>query len=544
MDPNQNSEPVQKSVQPEPSLNKKWLIIGAVVFLFILSGALFFFSSNTAKNQTPTVTPSLTGPTPPDKKPFQLYPGNAYEPNKLIVEFRSGMGPDEELNVAKKQLLENKLSEIGVISRKKVFDSNDSNLKNFYEFTLKPGTDLKTAGEKINDLEAVKSVEANYEMHAISIPNDTYYSQQWHYKKIGLESAWDKTKGSTSIIVAVTDTGIDYNHEDFDKANIIKGISTAGGTDVMDQFGHGTHVSGTIGAMSNNSLGVAGVNWNVKILAIKVLGSNGSGSDTGIANGMKYAADNGARVLNMSLGSTSPMQCSSLYQSAINYAYNKGVTIVVAAGNSNDSASQYTPANCANVITVGATDNNDQKASFSNYGSRVDIAAPGVNILSNKAATCSPQMCLASKIVGGKYVYSQGTSMAAPHVAGVAALLLSANPGLSPQQVKDCITKSTNTDPAPSSISGKRVNMDKILSDPACGGTGGNPTEVPTVTLSPSPSPSLTPTLTPRPGVTITLTPGVGGGGTPTNIPTGTNPSPTPNQCLNSKFPLYPTGNP
>jgi serine protease len=198
---------------------------------------------------------------------------------------------------------------------------------------------------------------------------------------------------------------------------------------------HGTHVAGTIGAVTNNSQGVAGVNWQAKLLSVRVLGKCG-GYTSDIVEGMRWAAGlpvpgvpnnpNPAKVLNLSLGGNIN-SCPDTYQSAINAVNAAGGIVVVAAGNSNSSAAGFTPANCNGVITVGATNRSGVRARYSNYGSVVDISAPGGDSAGGVLSTANTG---AQGPASDSYEYKQGTSMAAPHVAGVASLMLAINPTL------------------------------------------------------------------------------------------------------------------
>ncbi|MFC0189347.1 S8 family peptidase [Fictibacillus aquaticus] len=254
----------------------------------------------------------------------------------------------------------------------------------------------------------VEYVEPNYTYHASWTPNDTYYSSyQYAPQKVGAPSAWDITRGSSTTKVAILDTGVDYNHPDL-AGKVIKGYDYIDNDwDPMDLNDHGTHCAGITAAATNNSRGIAGMAPNVSIYAVRVLDANGSGSLSGIANGIYHAADNGAKVISLSLGGPSG---STSLSNAINYAVSKGAVVVAAAGNESTSAPSY-PAYYSNTIAVAATDSADRLASFSNYGSWVDVAAPGVDILST--------------VPGGYYAYMSGTSMATPLVAGVAGLLAS-----------------------------------------------------------------------------------------------------------------------
>jgi serine protease len=285
----------------------------------------------------------------------------------------------------------------------------------------------------------------NYLLFAQAIPNDPEYSnQRWHYEAIRLPEAWDIEKGTSSpVIVAVIDGGVPTGHPDF-AGKLLPGYDfysdaatsgdgdgrdpnpedTAPGTDY-----HGSHVTGTVAAATNNSLGVAGVSWGAQVVPIRAL-SGGSGTLADVADALRWAAglsvngvppnSNPAKVINMSLGG--PVACTSApaLQQAINEASAAGAIIVVAAGNSNADASTFTPAGCSGVVTVGATNASGSRAWYSNYGTRIDVMAPGGEAGQPVFST------LASGAYGGK----AGTSMAAPHVAGVLALMKSKNPNL------------------------------------------------------------------------------------------------------------------
>src|SRR5690606_34967652 len=265
---------------------------------------------------------------------------------------------------------------------------------------------------------------------------------------------WDVTNGA-GVVVAVLDTGI-TNHSDLN-ANVLPGydfisdVNVAGdgngrdsnAADPGDYQGgsssswHGTHVAGTIAAVTNNNSGVAGVAFGAKIVPVRVLG-RGGGYLSDIADGIVWAAGgsvggvpgnpNPAEVINMSLGGAG--SCSSSYQSAINSAVSRGTTVVVAAGNSNANVSGYNPGNCSNVVSVASTDRAGARSSFSNYGSLIDVSAPGSDIASTvNTGSTTPSTA--------GYSLMSGTSMAAPHVAGVAALIQSAAGGnLTPAEVE------------------------------------------------------------------------------------------------------------
>lgn len=334
---------------------------------------------------------------------------------------------------------------------------------------LARGEALATLQELANNPN-VEFVEPNLVLQHQLTPNDPLYSQQWGYGPSGIraEGAWDVTTGA-GVTVAVLDTGI-TNHPDLN-ANVIPGYDFLSGTsqsndgdgrdsdasDPGDACGaspsswHGTHVAGTIGALTNNGVGVSGVAYGAKLMPVRVLGSCG-GELADIADGIVWAsggtvsgvstlaAANAAKVINMSLGARSPT-CPQSFADAISGATARGTTVVVAAGNSNEDASNHTPTNCAGVITVAAVDSNGNRASFSNYGTKVDVAAPGVGILSTiNTGTTTP--------VAPDYKSYNGTSMATPHVAGVVALIQSRRlaaslPLFTPEQARNVVRAAT-----------------------------------------------------------------------------------------------------
>ncbi|MBF8304774.1 MAG: peptidase and subtilisin kexin sedolisin [Dehalococcoidia bacterium] len=278
----------------------------------------------------------------------------------------------------------------------------------------------------------IEFAELDYVAYAIATPNDPSFGNQWGMTKIQAPDAWNLTTGSSSVRIAILDTGIDQNHEDL-TPKIVSNRNFTSSRTVDDRYGHGTHVAGIAAASTNNSKGVAGAGYNTSLMNVKVLGDNGSGNYSWIASGITWAANNGAKVINMSLGGGSS---SSSLETAINYAWSKGVVVVAAAGNSNTSSPSY-PGYYSNVIAVAATDRNDVKASFSNYGSWVDIAAPGVDIYSTLPNH--------NNRIGLKnYGYLSGTSMATPFVAGVAALVAARYPAWTNNDIRNRLLASTD----------------------------------------------------------------------------------------------------
>ena len=268
--------------------------------------------------------------------------------------------------------------------------------------------------------------------------NDPDYGKQWNLRQINVEGAWEQGAHGQGVTVAVIDTGISQG-PDLAKTEFVPGYDFVNDrTDATDDNGHGTHVAGTVAQSTNNRYGVAGVAHKAKLMPLKVLSRSGAGTISDIAEAIRFAADHGADVINMSLGGGGE---SKLMREAIDYAHGKGVVIVAAAGNDGSSPASY-PAFYANVIGVSAIGPDQQKTSYSNYGEGVDIAAPGGATRQRELdgilqETIDPR-------TSGQFQFKsfQGTSMAAPHVAGVAALVKSRRSNLSPVQVWDILQAS------------------------------------------------------------------------------------------------------
>lgn len=304
-------------------------------------------------------------------------------------------------------------------------------------------------------LAPTEAVRAPVEPAWKDFPNDPQYKYQWHMRQIGMPEAWKLADGN-GVIVAVLDTGVGY--EDYGKFHLLpdlKGIEFVkpynfinNTTHAGDDHGHGSHVTGTIAQVTHNGIGVTGVARNVKIMPLKVLSANGSGSVAGIADAIRYAADNGAKVINMSLGGAFP---SRVLKKAVEYAYKKGVVVVCAAGNESRGKVGY-PAAYPGAIAVAATQYDESTTFYSNYGKDIDIAAPGGNTRVDQNGDGMPDGVLQNTIVIGDptkddYFGYMGTSMAAPHVAGVAALIVGegvTDPAMVEKILKDTARKPKN----------------------------------------------------------------------------------------------------
>lgn len=361
------------------------------------------------------------------------------------------------------------------------------------------GLDAHAIALRIAAAKEIAFAEPNLRMKASVVPNDPSFPKEWFLVEpektnqdiriagaINAVGAWDITQGTSNVIVAVVDTGV-LSHAElggrllpgYDFVSNINQANDGSGRDAdasdpgdwiatneltayhesapsVSSF-HGTHVAGIIGASGNNGIGIAGLAWNVRILPVRVLGKGG-GTSSDIADGIVWAAGgyvpgvpaniNPAKIINLSLGGNG--RCLSVTQSAINFARSKGVTVIVAAGNENEPSSGKQPANCQGVITVGSVGWTGAKASYSNYGSPITLAAPGGDrdglILSlGDNGRQSP-------VKDDALVYKAGTSMATPVVSGVAALMLSVNPNLSPDDIKSILTYTANAFPTASGL--------------------------------------------------------------------------------------------
>ena len=306
---------------------------------------------------------------------------------------------------------------------------------------------IETALASLRADPEIEFAEPDYLATATQIPNDPFVTDgsEWHLAKIQAPQAWDITLGNTNVIIAVLDSGVNAAHPDL-AGRLLPGYDFVwNDADPADDYGHGTAVAGTIVADGNNSLGVAGVAFGCLVLPVKVMDAGGSASHSAIAQGIEYAVDHGARIINLSMGGDFP---SSTLQDAINYAWSSNVLVVASAGNTGGTAPQY-PAACDHVVAVAASDATDARVWFSTFGSFVTLYAPGVTVWTTQRDLNNP------------YAGWSGTSFSSPVVAGVAALMLSVNPALSNSQLVDLL-KQTADDLGPegfdSTYSFGRVN--------------------------------------------------------------------------------------
>ena len=383
--------------------------------------------------------------------------------------------------------------------------------------------------DELNEHPLVEFAEPNYIYKASLVPTDAFFDDQWYLENTGQNGgtvdvdidatdAWDITVGDSSVIIAVIDSGADLDHPDLmnkylrDGGQNIIGFDYANDDSIPeDDNGHGTHVSGIVGAEMNNNIGVVGACPACLIMPIKSLDSEGSGFVSDIIEGMNFALSNGADVINLSLGGG---QASQSLQTVVDTAENQGVVITAAAGNDNVDTVFY-PAGYDTVISVASSDRDDEKSSFSNYGSSINITAPG--------------SAISSTYLNGGYAIINGTSMAAPVVAGSVGLLMSNNPSLSPLAIRDLLYNNSDdiyiTNPSfTGELGAGRLNIyNALLADGAPTATPSNTTVPPTATSTDTSVPQVTATFTMTmiPSATPTLTPV--NTNTPTISPTFTN---------------------
>ena len=384
------------------------------------------------------------------KLPTPANRASQYKADELLVKFKPGMAADKANAIARGT------GARSVKSFRRPHQLKSSAIDRWRHIKLNPGSDIDDVRTRLLKNPNVELVEYNYTLSAHLLPNDPDFTQLWGLHNIGqtggltgadidAPEAWDVTTGNSNVVVAVIDTGVDYTHEDLAANMWVNAGEIAGNgidddgngyiddvygydffnndADPMDDVGHGTHVSGTIAGVANNGIGITGVSWNARIMALKFLSYEG-GLDSGAVSAILYATDMGATIMNNSWGG---YFYSQIVKDAIADAEASGVLFVASAGNdhSDNDRSPVYPASydLPNIITVAATDHNDLKADFSNYGATtVDLGAPGVSIYST--------------VPNAGYALKEGTSMAAPHVSGAAALLLSRYPLLNYTQIK------------------------------------------------------------------------------------------------------------
>lgn len=448
-------------------IKQSFSILGLIVVLALLPLHEFVFAAAPAKATTsPQPSPVIV----------QLS-ASSYIESRVLVKFRLGVSSKaaQQQVTAERARLEAapELARLGVLMLK-----------------VPPGQVLQVVAH-LKQNPAVEFAEPDYQVQAVdTIPNDPSWVSQYGPTNIQAPQAWDITTGSSAVTIAVIDTGVDLSHPDLASKiwNNPREIAGNGVDDDCDGYiddwrgwdffnqdnnpqddhGHGTHVSGIAAASSNNSLGITGIAWGARVMPLKVLSSGGYGSESDVASAMTWAADHGAKVINLSLGG--PV-ASYVMEAAVNYAYTHGVTVAAAAGNSGSYGVLY-PAAYSNALAVASTDSSNTLSGFSSYGPEVDLAAPGSYIYST--------------YLGGGYATLSGTSMASPHVAGVAALLAGLPEYDTPAKIRAALQNSALDlgDLGWDQYAGYGLIQayNALLFDPA------TPTPTPTPTITPTPA--------------------------------------------------------
>ncbi|MCG9129358.1 S8 family serine peptidase [Candidatus Poribacteria bacterium] len=391
-------------------------------------------------------------------------------PGELLIRLTPNAYEDLQSLQAKSDAAE-LLSSHNVESYKPVFtsfnrSSDNSNISRTYLLRFSTDSDLIPLKTLFEESELIEEVSFNYLRPVLGkgiIPSDPKYEEQWSLPLINMPQAWNIEKGRRDVVIAIIDSGIDYKHDDLsqkiwinpneipdngldddgngyiddihgwdftDAPNLqAEGDFMEGDNEPIDESGHGTHVAGIAGAMPDNGVGIAGIAWNSSLMAVRAglsLGGSSRMQDDDSAAAIVYAVDNGASIINMSWGSS---QHSFVIEDAIDYAYNRGVLLIGAAGNDGKATSIF-PAGYRKVISVSSTTQHRQRYYKANFGASVDIAAPGNAILSTQ--------------IGNKYRILTGTSMAAPHIAGIAALMKSKRPALTPEEIRHILINTTD----------------------------------------------------------------------------------------------------
>lgn len=442
-------------------IKKEKLFIVLVLAVVLLAGAFVYVMAQNIKRsqELNTVFPK----------------GARFVKNQMIVKYKKDKSPQSLENrgeTVELEKLQNDLGKLGVISQTKLFTTSDSILENYYVLKLGYGVDAKTIYPRLSSIPQIDVAAPNYILSIQDTPNDPLYPGMWNLDKIKMPQAWNLAHGNPKTIIGVVDTGADFTHPDL-LPSLVRGWNFVGNNDdPKDDNGHGTHVAGTIAAVTNNGIGIAGVTWGAKVLVVKACDASGDCDTTQVIRGIKYAVDNGAKVINISI--TGDGICQGTYDDVVEYAASKKVLVVAAAGNHDKDAALEIPGTCSKVLAVGAVGPGNARASYSNFGTKVKIAAPGGD---KGSSACNEETCIVSTALGGGYEARAGTSMAAPHVSGVSGLLLSAAAGLSVNETVKCLVNNATIISTDKPI-GPILNAYKTLS--ICGKKQQKPTITPT----------------------------------------------------------------
>jgi len=413
-------------------VKRQFVLSFSILFLifFIISGCGGGDSVTSSVVNTPQNTSDSTVPGE-FSNPFSLPDSDGglaeHVPGEIVVHYRTGTDPE-------------KIAKMINGSLETTFSIGN---KSYARISLPENREVVNTIKSLNMAEEIIYAEPCFIYRTTLIPDDTYYDRQYAPQSCKAEEGWNTTTGSSSVTIAILDTGVNGTHPDFCTApgdpsttKVVTGqafydnggghnsISAGSNSDIS---GHGTHVAGIAGAVGNNGLGIAGVAWGCKIMPLMVFSSSGYAFEVDIAKAIEWSVDNGANVINMSLAG---FGYSQVINDAVTYAVDRGKVVVVSMGNDGMTLVTY-PAASPGVIAVGALNGRDEVADFSSTGYNMYVTAPGKEIYSTS--------------IEGEYVPLSGTSMASPFVAGICALILSAHPGITPQQVKSQL-EATATD--------------------------------------------------------------------------------------------------
>jgi thermitase len=390
-----------------------------------------------------------------------------YAPDRILVRFKPGTRGEKEREVANRNGLE-QIDEIPQIETKVLKIKDKGNV----------AAKIRALSKNPNIIYA----EPDYIVKAELVPNDPLYKDQYAHPYVKTPGAWDVTTGSSDVVVAVLDTGVKITHPDLLGRGVPGYDFVNNDNDPDDDGGHGTNVAGVVAANGNNEIGVAGMDWQVKIMPIKVLNFDGAGYHSDIINGVVWATDNGADVINMSFGGGG----TTAFHDAIKYSYGRGVVLVGSIGNSGQ-VTYYSPSVYEEVIAVGSV-YEDVKSDFSTYGTHLEVVAPGQGIYTTAISTSG-------------YLRPKGTSFSAPQVAGLASLILAVNPDLTNEQVRAIIRETAVDigDPGWDELTGYgKINAEAAVKKAQ--GTGGETPPPPPPADTTAPTTSIT---SPTAGTTV-----------------------------------------
>lgn len=451
--------PHKKKVCPE----YLGLRVISMLALYLLSGC--GFEELDQLRQTTNISGTLTLPIPgfSQSNTPNFQPHSSATTTKMQAHTQAKIIPGEYIVTTSQGITAQALTSLNINGTALKRTSGIPELGIWFYKANKNQISSQSSNQILNQLQALPnflSAEHNTEFELYQKPNDEFYFLQWHFQEMNIPRAWDFTTGA-KVRVAVVDTGI-VSHPDLNQ-NVLSGVDTISDskksldgdgrdlnpTDIEKHSGHhGTHVAGTIAAVVNNGVGLAGVSWGAQVVPIRAITSKGGNTEdiiAGIAWAAGYKVDqvgitpHPAKIINLSLGSKRP--CSLAEQTLFHMLAQKGIVAVVAAGNDGANVKDYSPASCNNVITVGATVPGGARASYSNYGSQIDIMAPGGDNTMKVKINDQPYAAgVYSTILDSKgkpsYGVQQGTSMAAPHISGAIALMLGERPNMSFSEIR------------------------------------------------------------------------------------------------------------